>query len=104
MSGVDWFQLWGSGESSPGFGEARLLCAVGWEGGCSACRERRQGELHINTRRNGFLGCPLRLLSLNEVLGEETAVCLHVQFVGGSQGLAWAMLPFPGINTPNNLR
>lgn len=81
--------------------------AVRWAGKAGAreaCRERRQGELHINIRRNGFLGRPLCLLSLNEVLVEETAVCLHVQFVGGSQGLAWAMLPFPGINTPNNLR
>lgn len=103
----------GGGSPVPGLGKWRSLTMFqksiatlfqwGWEDGCLGSHaERRKGEIHINTKKTSksFSGLSrLSVLRLSEVLAEEAVV--HLLWpVGSSQGLAWAVFPCLGGNTP----
>lgn len=65
--------------------------------------EKRKGGMHTTTKKTSKSFSGLSRLSvlkrLSEVLAEEAAVHL-LWLVGGSQGLAGAVVPPPGRNTP----
>lgn len=64
--------------------------------------EKGKGGMHTTTKKTSksFSGLSrLSVVRLSEVLAEEAVVHL-LWLVGGSQGLAGAVVPPPGRNTP----